>query len=249
MWQTGIGEKQISFGSRYAKISRVDSILHFNRKQCLIIYEDLKSVLGIVRKHLDNPKHENTDRGWMSIENNFREIAIDMLLFIHHHKNDLSDQPDFDETISALKGVYLRCLFGKNVLQMLADDKVYRAIRGMMLEIEINGIQKLSPEYEALLGMILTRDTKNVNTCLQHISWVIKEYEEFFNTDNFNSLLMSILDSYAQYFVSGNSRSWDVLGCEKEGAEKWLCDIAAILSNRGHAHPFWGTYKRRYYLQ
>lgn len=248
IWQTGIGEKQISFGGRFTKISSVDSILHFNRKQCLIIYNDLKSVLGIVRKHLDYPKHEKIDKGWMSLENYFREIAIDMLIFVHHHKDDLSIQPDFEETISALNDVYARCLFGKTVLQMLADDKVMRAIRGMMLEIEINGIQTLRPEYEALLGMILTRNTKSVNTCLQHVSWAIKEYEEFFNTENFNLLLMSILDSYAQYFVPNNSRSWDVLGCEKEEAEKHLCRIASILSSRNYPHSFWSSYKKRYYF-
>lgn len=248
IWQTGIGEKQISFGGRFVKISSVDSMLHFSRKQCMVIYNDLKSVLGIVRKHLDSPKHEIIDKGWMSLENYFREIAIDMLIFVHHHKDDLSIQPDFEETISALNDVYARCLFGKTVLQMLADDKVMRAIRSMILEIEINGIQTLRPEYEALLGMILTRNTKSVNVCLQHISWAIKEYKEFFNTDNFNSLLISILDSYAQFFISGNSRSWDVLGCEKEEAEKHLCSIASTLSSRNLSNPFWSNYKKRYYL-
>lgn len=249
IWQTGIGEKQISFGGGFAKISSVDHILHFNHRQCLAIYNDLKSVLDIVRKHLDNPKHENIDKGWMSLENYFREIAIDMLVFVHRHEECLSSRPDFNDTISELKYVYENCLYGKTVLQMISDDKILRAIRSMMLEAKTNGIQKLGPEYKALLSAILARKSKDVNICFQHISWAIKEYEEFFNTDEFNSLLTSVLGSYAQYFVLGNSRPWDVLGCEKEEAEKHLCRIASILSSRNWPHPFWSTYKKRYYLQ
>jgi hypothetical protein len=118
-----------------------------------------------------------------------------------------------------------------------------------MTQLELYGIDGLKAEYEALLTKMLTRSAKELNICFQHVSWVVQEKGDFFETSDLKTLLVSVLDSYAQYFVEFNQRSWDVAGCEKETAEKYLLDIAKTLERRGFTHVFWGGYKRRYYLK
>jgi hypothetical protein len=73
---------------------------------------------------------------------------------------------------------------------------------------------------------MLTRDSKDIGICFQHVSWAVKEYEYFFNIEVFNAMLVSVLDSYVPYFTDRSSRSWDILGSEKEKAKyiwsQWL---------------------------
>lgn len=95
---------------------------------------------------------------------------------------------------------------------------------------------------------MLTRDSKDIGICFQHVSWAVKEYEYFFNIEVFNAMLVSVLDSYVPYFTDRSSRSWDILGSEKEKAEIHLVSMAKTLAKRGHPHSFWDSYKRRYFL-
>lgn len=249
IWQSGAGDDRIIVGDGFVRISRIDGVLHFDHDQVIIIYEDLKKELAKMKRALGDPKHEAKDTGWMSRENNFREVVIDMMFFIHRREHDLEQQGDLESTISDLYYVYGKCVFGKTILEMLADDKIHRAIRSMMTQTELKGIQTLNPEYETLLGIILTRNSRDVGVCFQHVGWAIREYEDFFNTKTFNVILTSILDGYAQYFKTENPRQWDVRGCQKEVAEKYLCLIAETLSQHGHDHSFWDTYKKKFYLK
>lgn len=248
VWRTGAGKRTVSLGDKTIKISRVDKTLGFKDIQIQSIYKDLKKTLSKINQVLDKPNHEAIDMDWMSPENNFREAVMDMMVLVNRHKGVLQDDKDYQSVIDNLHLVYSKCCFGKTIMQMISDDMVYRAIRCMMTQTEIFGINTLETEYELILGKILSRDSKDVNICFQHISWVIKEYEDFFSKQRFNELFTSILDSYAQYFVPNNQRTWDLRGCEKEIAEKYLMKIAQILANHNHSHPFWGMYKKKYYL-
>lgn len=248
-WQSGIGKGKVVIGNTCVMISRIDKILHFNDEQVLALYKDIRTVLPSIKAIFEMPNREVIDFGWMSDENTFREVVTDMLVFIHHHKQLLDTSYDTDAVENSLCQVYRNCLFGKTILQMLSDDLIYRAVRSMMTQIELKGIESLKTEYGILLSILLSRDSKDINICFRHISWVIREYEVFFNTKDFNNILISILDSYTQYFVPSKQRRWDIPGCEKELAEYHLTSIAQTLSKRGNYHPFWSQYKRVYYLK
>lgn len=248
VWQSGVGERHGILGDGHIRISRIDGILHFDQDQVLAIYRDLRDTVALMKKVFLNRKQDVVDYEWMSAEGSYREVVMDMMIFVHHHEEELANEEDYSNVVSDLRFVYSKCLFGKKILQMLADDQIYRAIRSMMMETELAGIQKLVPEYETLLGIILTRDSKDVGLCFRHVSWAVKEYEEFFNTKAFNALLLSVLDSYAPYFVDRGSRSWDILGCEKEKAENDLISLANTLAERGYAHAFWASYKKKFFM-
>jgi len=249
VWQSGIWRNRIAIGNSVVKISRIDKLLHFNNNQVVAIYQDMKSVINAAKVVFEKPGRKAFDRGWWSAENTFREVAIDMLIFLSVHKKNLHDMEDFDDVNAGVSKVYSYCNFKKTILQLLADDKTYIAIRCLMTQLELYGIDGLKAEYEALLTKMLTRSAKELNICFQHVSWVVQEKGDFFETSDLKTLLVSVLDSYAQYFVEFNQRSWDVAGCEKETAEKYLLDIAKTLERRGFTHVFWGGYKRRYYLK
>ena len=248
VWQSGVGDGHRIVGDGHIKISRIDEILHFDYDQVRAIYEDLRDTVASMKKVFQNRKRDAVDYGWMSEEGSYREIVMDMMLCVHHHEKELVGEEDYNNVVSDLRFVYSKCLFGKTILQMLADDQIYRAIRSMMIETELSGIHRLAPEYETLFSIMLTRDSKDTGICFQHVSWAVKEYEEFFNTDAFITLLLSVLDSYVPYFVEKGSRSWDSLGCEKETAEKHLVSLAKTLAKRGYPHSFWESYKKRYFL-
>jgi len=248
IWQCGVVNGRASLGDRSIRITRIDNVLHFDKEQVLIIFNDLRTSIEVIRVGFERPNKEVVERGWMSNENVYREAVMDMMIFAHQHVKDLEGLEGYQQALDDLSVAYSYCMYRKTNLQLLADDKTYIAIRSMMTQADIKGIQTLQAEYEALLGKILTRSSKDVNMCLQHVAWAIKEYEDFFNTKDFAVLLQSILDSYAQYFVSENSRAWDVEGCEKEAAEKYLLSIAKTQKGRGYAHPFWDKYDGKYYL-
>lgn len=248
VWQSGVGVGHRIVGDGHIKISRIDNILHFDDDQVLNIFLDLKDTVASMKKSFLERKQDAIDYGWMSEEGSYREVVMDMMLFVHKHKKELVGKEYCNSVLSDLQFVYSKCLFGKTILQMLADDQIYRAIRSMMVETELGGIQKLIPEYEALFSIMLTRDSKDIGICFQHVSWAVGEYEEFFNTEAFNTLLLSVLDSYVPFFVEKNSRSWDIMGCEKEKAERHLVSLAKTLAGRGSSHSFWESYKKRYFL-
>lgn len=246
VWQSGVGEGHRILGDGHIKISRIDGILHFNQDQVRAIYRDLRDTVASMKKVFQNRKQDAVDYGWMSEEGSYREVVMDMMFFVHHHEKELAGEEDYSNVNSDLRFVYSKCLFGKTILQMLADDQIYRAIRSMMTETELAGIQNLAAEYETLFSIMLTRDSKEIGICFQHVSWAVKEYEDFFNTKAFNTLLLSVLDSYVPYFVDKGSRSWDILGCEKEKAEHHLVSLARTLAKRGCSHTFWESYKKRF---
>lgn len=248
VWQSGAGKGHRIIGDGHIRVSRIDGILHFDDDQILAIYRDLRDTVASMKKVFQDRKRDAVDYGWMSEEGTYREVVMDMMLFVHHHEKELTGENDFDGVVSDLRFVYSKCLFGKTIFQMLADDQIYRAIRSMMIETELNGIRKLAPEYETLFSIMLTRDSKDIGICFQHVSWAVKEYEDFFNTEVFNAMLVSVLDSYVPYFVEKGSRSWDILGCEKETAEKHLILLAKTLAKRGHPNSFWESYKKRFFL-
>ena len=245
VWQSVVGHRIV--GDGHIKISRIDNLLHFDHDQVLNIFLNLKDTVAFMKSFLER-KQDAIDYGWMSEEGYYREVVMDMMLFVHKHKKELVGEEYYSSVLSDLHFVYLKCLFGKTILQMLADDQIYRAIRSMMLETELGGIHKLIPEYEALFSIMLTKDSKDIGICFQHVSWAVGEYEEFFNTEAFNTLLLSVLDSYVPFFDEKPSRSWDIMGCEKETAEKHLVSLAKTLAGRGFSHSFWESYKKRYFL-
>ena len=249
-WRSGIRKDgSVSIGGGNVEVSRVVDFLSFDDEQLLVLYRDMKTTLTKVSQMFKKPRHEMVDRGWMSEENVFREMVTDMVLFVHKNEKKLSKEIDFAQTLSTLSEVYHQCFFNKTILQMVSDGKIHRSIRRLMTETEVFGIKEYKMEYTMLIGVLLSREAKEINDCFRHLSWVLIKHKPFFNVPEFITLISSVLDSYAQYFVDGNAREWDIEGCEKEVAEKHLVLISKTLKRWGHSHPFWDKYKKLYYLR
>lgn len=249
-WKSGIGKDgSISIGAGSVAVSRVVDMLPFDEGQLQLLYQDMKVTLAKIGQMFKRPKHEMTDLGWMSEENIFRDIVTDMVLFVHKNEKHLSKEKDYATTLSTLSKIYHQCFFNKTILQMISDGKIYRSIKRLLTEAEIYGIEEYKMEYTMLLGKLHSKDCKEINACFRHLSWVLTKNKTFFNTSEFNTLISSVLDSYAQYYVEGNAREWDIMGCEKEVAEKHLVLISKTMKRWGHPHPFWDKYKKKYYLR
>ncbi len=246
LWHTGISDKGISIGAGNVGVSQIDRTLHFDEHQTLVIYNNLKESLSKINKVLQREGRQKEDKGWMSSENNFREIVMDMRLFIHQHQNQLSGNGDYEETQILLVDVYEQCFFRKDVYQLLADDEIYRAVRRIMVETELYGIESKRQEYEQLIGRIIAKNTTELNTAFRHVSWAMGYYKKMFDTEEFNELFKAVLSVYEPYFNSsdGDPLSWNIRGCQKEIAEKSLKAIAKTLEERGYRNEFWESYQR-----
>ena len=249
-WMSGIRKDgSVSVGGGNVEVSRLADFLSFDDKQLLMLYKDMVTTLTKVSQMFKNPKHELVDRGWMSEENVFRDMVTDMVLFVHKNEKKLSKETSYAQILATLSIVYHQCFFNKTIMQMISDGKIHRSIRRLMIETEVFGIKEYKMEYALLFGVLLSREAKEINDCFRHLSWVLTKHKSLFNTPEFITLISSVLDSYAQYYVDGNAREWDIESCEKEVAEKHLVHISKTLKRWRHPHPFWNKYKKRYYLR
>lgn len=246
LWHTGISGDGISIGAGNVSVSQMDNTLHFDERQTLVVYDNLKKVLGKINKVLQRDGRQKEDKGWMSSENNFREIVMDMRLFVHQHQEQLSEKEDYEQTYKLLVDVYEQCFFRKDVYQLLADDEIYRAVRRIMVETELYGIESKRQEYEQLIGRIMAKNTTELNTAFRHVSWAMGYYKKMFDTEEFNELFKAVLNVYEPYFNAsdGEQLAWDLMGCQKEIAEKSLTAIAKTLEERGYKDEFWGGYQK-----
>lgn len=249
LWRSGISDTSLSIGMGHPKISQIDKYVSFDKEQVTYIYNDLKKTLNKILAIFSNPNHEKEDKGWMSSENNFRELVMDMRLFVYNHESQLKEFEDFEETSNKLVTVYDQCYFGKNIFQLIADDKLYRAIRRLMVESELFGIDHYRVEYGLILGKLLTQEGNELGICFQHIAWAMNAYKKFFNTKEFKELFHAILSIYKPYFdvSDGEPQTWSLIGCQKEVAEKALLSINKTLIRWGCGDLFWSNYKRVFY--
>ena len=249
LWLSGITDNGIHIGRGNVSMTQIDKLLHFNDEQLFYIYNDLRLVLGKIDKVLQNKKYPKEDKGWMSPENNFREVLMDMRLFINRHHRLLSSSEDYKETCDNLIKTYNRCFFDKDVFQLIADDEIYRAIRKIMVEVEISSIDRFRLEYEQLIGKMIAKETKDLNILFRHISWAMNHYKFFFNNEDFKKLFEAVLNIYRPYFDPAKEEKlvWNLIGCQKEVAEKALVSISKTMIGWGVNNEFWSKYKRVYF--
>lgn len=246
LWKTGISKEGVSFGFRNVRVSLADKWLRFNETEVLTVYMKIKNVIRKIVKALDRNGNLIEDLGWISAENNFREIVIDMLLFIKHHNKQLKRLEGYNDTCKTINDAYERCFFRKSIYQLISDDEIYRAIRRIMTETEIFGIDSFSQEYAQLVGRLIAKDSNDLGVVFQHIAWIINDRKIFFNTDDFRKLLGNVLIIYTPYFDSSKNEipNWDLPGCQKEIAEDCLIKIAKTLESMGSPNEFWKNYER-----
>ena len=251
LWHSGIMENGVRFGLGNVSVRKIDRLLVFNDKQVDLVYRDLMNTLGKIEAIFKKENHQKEDKGWMSSENNFREMVLDMHLFAHAHKAHLSKSQFFGVDMMRLETVYYQCFFGKTIYQLIADDQMYRAIRRLMVEVEINGLENYRLEYEQIIGKIIAKDSSELGTCFQHIAWIMSHRQKFFNTDDFKKLFKAILEVYRPYFENkgDGTLEWKLLGCQKEIAEKSLLLMHQTLEKWGVKNKFWERYKRKFQVR
>ena len=245
LWRSGIDGTTISVGMENVEISQIDKYVIFDEKQVSYIYDDLKKVLGKISAVFNDPDHKKEDNAWLSPENDFREIVIDMRLFVHNHEKELKQKDDYEGTLRLLLSLYEQCFFNKNVFQLIAEDKIYRAIRRLMVESEIFGIDHFRVEYEQMLGRLIAKDTDKLGTLFRHMAWVMKNNPSFFNSDDFKILFGAVLSVYRPYFdtAEGEPLAWNLMGCQKETAENALITISKTMKEWGRKDDFWSRYQ------
>lgn len=251
LWRSGITKEGVRLSGNTIEVSQIDKLLHFNDEQVAIIFNDMSITIEKIDKFFQKKNQVRDDKSWMAPENSFRELVMDMRLFEHRRQKLLSRFDGFDETHDALMRVYERCFFGKDIYQLIADDEIYRAIRRLMTEVELNGINKYRSEYEQILGRIIAKDTKELVIAFHHITWAMNQYKSFFIRIGFKKLFVAILKVYQPYFdiTNGESQPWDLIGCQKEEAEKALVSISKTIGKWGTKDDFWSQYHRVFYVK
>lgn len=246
LWNSGISKDGIRIGGVSVNVSQIDKLLGFNDIQVSIVYDNLRITLNEINKVLQKKKNKKANKGLMSPENSFQEILMDMRLFVNNHQKQLVVYDDYKDTYNNLIKTYNRCFFEKNVFELIADDEMYKAIRKMMTEVDLYGLDIFKSEYEQILGRIIAKDSKELNILLRHISWAMNHYKAFFNNSDFIKLFKTILTTYQPYFntADGGSQTWNLIGCQKEVAEKALTSISKTLGDWGIKDDFWSTYKK-----
>ncbi len=249
LWNSGITNGGVHIGGGNISVSQIDKLLSFNDEQVELVFDDLIVILGKINDVFQRKDRPKEDKGWMSPENNFREILMDMRLFVNRHQNQLTLRSDFEATYDCLVNTYEQCFFGKDVFGLIADDEMYRAIRRVMNEVELYGIEKYRSEYEQLIGRMISKDSNELNSLFRHVSWAMKHYKSFFNDERFKKLFKAVLSIYRPYFdkANGNQQTWNLIGCQKEVAEKALVSISKTMVLWGEKDDFWCQYKRVFY--
>ena len=245
-WHSGITNEGVHIGVGTVGVNRLDRALHFNEEQVRILYNDVKTFIVKMDNILQKEEQTKVDRGWMSSENTFREQVMDMRLFMCKHQQELKGEADYENTIETLKKVYEQCFFNKDVYQLIAEDEIYKAVRRIMVETEMFGIENYRLEYEQLIGRIIAKETTELGIAFRHVSWAMKHYSRFFNTEDFKKLFIAVLKIYEPYFKVSvkEQRAWDLIGSQKEIAERCLMSISKTLESWGYYDAFWSKYKK-----
>lgn len=249
LWSTGITNKGVHIGGGNISVSQIDKLLSFNDEQVDYVYNDLKTLLGKINMVFQRKNRPKEDKGWMSPENNFREVLMDMRLFVNRHPKQLAHHNDFESTYNCLVKTYEQSFFGKDIFGLIADDEMYRAIRRVMNEVELFGIDNYRTEYEQFIGRIISKDSNELNSLFRHVSWAMNHYTSFFNDEKFKKLFKAVLNVYQPYFdtANGDPQVWNLIGCQKEEAEKALVSISKTMNRWGEKDNFWSQHKRVFY--
>lgn len=245
-WHSGITNEGVHIGGGTIGVNRLDRALHFNEEQVRILYNDVKTFIVKMDNILQKEEQTKVYRGWMSSENTFREQVMDMRLFMCKHQQELKGEADYENTIETLKKVYEQCFFNKDVYQLIAEDEIYKAVRRIMVETEMFGIENYRLEYEQLIGRIIAKETTELGIAFRHVSWAMKHYSRFFNTEDFKKLFIAVLKIYEPYFITDGKgqKEWNLIGSQKEIAERCLVTISKTLETWGYQDVFWSKYKR-----
>ena len=245
-WHSGITNEGVHIGGGTIGVNRLDRTLHFNEEQVRILYNDVKTFIVKMDNILQKEEQTKVYRGWMSSENTFREQVMDMRLFMCKHQQELKGEADYENTIETLKKVYEQCFFNKDVYQLIAEDEIYKAVRRIMVETEMFGIENYRLEYEQLIGRIIAKETTELGIAFRHVSWAMKHYSRFFNTEDFKKLFIAVLKIYEPYFITDGKgqKEWNLIGSQKEIAERCLVTISKTLETWGYQDVFWSKYKR-----
>lgn len=246
LWHANINTDFISVGGVHVNVSHVCRNLNLTEDEIKTVYDNLKKILANIVEVLERPNNPKEDKAWMSYENDFRDIVIDMRLFVHDNKALLKGEDDFDSTNATLMKTYEQCFFGKSVLQLISEDKIYRAIKRVVVEVEINGIQEYQVEYSQLLGKLITKNSKDLGVCFRHLAGAMTTHKKFFDSCEFRKLFDTVLRVYEPYYRDDSPEAWTLIGCQMEVAEKSLMIIAKNLAKWGVRDDFWLKYKKKF---
>ena len=99
-------------------------------------------------------------------------------------------------------------------------------------------------EYILLANKLILMKSQNLNSCMNHFSWIVDSYSEYMPKDIFKSLLEYILIAYEPYF--SGEENWDLLFAKKEDFEKGLMKIYNVFKKWNGINLFWQSYKPRF---
>ena len=79
----------------------------------------------------------------------------------------------------------------------------------------------------------------------------MKHYSRFFDNEDFKRLFVAVLNIYEPYFTTTGEEQqpWDLIGSQKEIAERCLTGISKTLETWGYKDDFWSKYKKVFFFE
>ena len=103
-------------------------------------------------------------------------------------------------------------------------------------------------EYDIIAGLVIQHQTKALDSCMRHLSWVVTypKYNKFFVSNNFPQKVSLILRVYKPYFMGEDIEEWD-FAVNKDVAEKCMLQMNNWLKDLKLADSDWTNYKPIYF--
>jgi hypothetical protein len=168
--------------------------------------------------------------------------------FLERHKKVLSNQDDYIGYRDEVESKFNELRDNRTIAERLVtteDKDVQNAVMDLFQMVQMNDIKDYAFEYHMLANTILQKSTKALQTCLDHFSWIIGKYTDFFVQHGFIRVVKMILAMYSPYFTAEPCEEW-TLEAEKDQIEKYMLRLCVWLEKQGEDIGKWKEYEQVY---
>ena len=242
LWRNGIKTGGMSIGVSFLDIADISNQLNFTAIELEELWRKMNVSLLQIKKECENRRDESS----VFFLSHFASLLDEMISFAENNTFSTITKKEYCEIYNGIKS--LRISIASNtshsIHELLVRDETSDAI-SMLVGIKPESrFPEYQGEYILLANKLILMKSQNLNSCMNHFSWIVDSYLEYMPKDIFKSLLEYILIAYKPYF--SGEENWDLLFAKKEDFEKGLMKIYNAFRNWDGINSFWQSYKPRF---
>lgn len=242
LWATGIHAdgSGVSVLNDDLDVNRIQMYVHFTKDDILTLYDKMLASIEQLESYYPKWKKHSY---YNLLFNDWNDLINIMARFLKRNEVILSEnRTNYPEILTRIANIKIQYKPNSILENLLNDEYTVEAIADL-----VNVLEEVSPryylnEYAIITNKIILQDSKALNSCFKHLSWVMTKYKRYFPKRQFAPLLSAMFASYEPYFCKENAKPWNLTSAEKDVAEASLIKLAKIYESWGNSCYFGVNY-------